>query len=109
MKRLLDKTDDVTEYFHYDELTDTSTIEVVQDVEPYIESAKAIRNETDKSEGIKKGWWKYAHIPDSIILKMKFEDGVDIFDKNDWPKIGKLLDDKYAAFKVTDGRHKFKA
>lgn len=109
-KRLFDKSGDTTEWFHYDDTSGDVTIETVQDVEPHIELAKKIRNDTEFSKkGIKDGWWHIGHLPDSIILKMRFEDGVDVFDKNDWPMVGKLLNDKYSAFKLTDGKHKFKA
>ena len=108
-KRLFDQSEGVTEYFHYDDMTDTSFIETVQDVEPHIEMAKAIRNNQEiTKQGIKDGWWHIGHLPDVIILKMKEEDGVDVFDRNHWPKVGQLLNDKYSAFKLTDGKHKFK-
>lgn len=109
-KRVFDKAGDVTEYFYYDESEDVAYIETVQDVEPYIEHAKAARNDTDITKhGIKNGWWHIAHIPDSIILKMRFEDGVNVYDRNDWAQVGKLLNEKYPAFKLTDGKHKFKS
>lgn len=110
MKRLFDANGSTIEYFHYDDMSDEVTIETVEDVEPYIEAAKAMRNDDQVTkDGIKKGWWHVAHIPDSIILKMRYEDGVDIYDKNDWAKVGQLLNDKYSVFKLTDGKHKFKA
>ena len=110
MKRILDQYGGTLEYFHYDDQTDTMAIETVEDVEYAVEGAKAMRNDSEiTKKGIKDGWWHVAHIPDSIILKMKFEDGVDVYDRNDWAKVGQLLNDKYAAFKLTDGKHKFKA
>ena len=109
-KRLLDDSFGVSEFFHYDANSDTTIIETVQDVEPHIEFAKKVRNDPEiTKKGIKGNWWHFAHLPDSIILKMKFEDGVDIYDQNDWPRIGKLIEEKYPAFKFTDGKHKFKA
>ena len=110
MKRLLshDPLTGITEIFHHDPITDESIIETVQDVEPSLELAKAMRNDEDYSkDGIKRDWWHIAHIPDSIILKMLYEDGVNIYDKNDWAAVGRLLNDKYSLFKTTDGRHKF--
>ena len=109
MKRILSQENGITEIFHHDPYTDESIIETVEDVEPVLEMAKALRNNEDYSkEGIKRDWWHIGHIPDSIILKMRVEDGVDIYDKNDWEAVGKLLNDKYAHFKTTDGKHKFK-
>lgn len=110
MKRLFDQRNGITEYFHYDDTTGNVIIESVSDVEAEIEAAKAMRNDPQiTKDGIKEGWWHIAHIPDSIILKMKFEDGVDVYDRNDWGKVGQLLNDKYSAFKLTDGKHKLKA
>ena len=109
MKRILSNENGITEIFHYDEYTDESVIETVQDVEPYLEVAKALRNDDSySSDGIKKDWWHLAHIPNIIIDKMFREDGVNIYDRNDWKKVGSLLNDKYANFRTTDGKHKFK-
>lgn len=111
MRKLLDydPITGLTQIFHHDTLTEVSTIETVQDVEPYLEIAKASRNDENYSkDGIKAGWWHLAFLPDSIILKMWNEDHVNIYDRNDWPKLGKLLNDKYAGFKMTDGKHKLK-
>ena len=108
-KKLLDNSFGVQEWHHYDANSDTTIIETVQNVEPHLELAKKIRNNEEFSKkGIQGNWWHFAHIPDSIILKMKFEDGVDIYDKNDWPRVGKLIQEKYPGFKLTDGKHKFK-
>lgn len=112
MKRVLDHNPQtgLTEIFHHNEATDTTTIEVVQDVSLAMDMAQALRNHDSYSkEGIKQDWWHLAHIPDSIILKMKFEDGVDVYDRNDWPAVGRLLNDKYSKFKTTSGKHKFKS
>ena len=112
MKRLLDHNalTGLTEIFHYDEQTDTSSIEVVQDVSAAMDAALALRNDPNYSkDGIKQDWWHLAYIPEVIILKMKFEDGVDVYDRNDWKAVGRLLDSKYSNFKTTSGKHKFKS
>ena len=99
----------VTEIFHHDPHTDTSVIEMTQDVTASLELAKAMRNDESYSkDGIKRDWWHVGHIPDMIILKMRFEDGVDIYNRDHWAKVGQLLNDKYSYFKTTDGTHKFK-
>jgi hypothetical protein len=109
MKRILSQLDGITEIFHHDDLTDESVIETVQDVEPYLEVAKALRNDDSYSkDGIKRDWWHLAHIPNVILTKMYYEDGVNYLDRNDHEKVGELLNDKYSAFKTTYGKHKFK-
>jgi hypothetical protein len=111
MKKLLDydPLTGLTQIFHHDPLTEQSMIETRQDVEPYLEIAQAARNDANYSkDGIKKDWWHLAYLPDFIILKMINEDGVNIYNRNDWPKLGRLLNDKYSRFKMTDGTHKLK-
>lgn len=107
MKKL-DSKNGLEQDFHYDPATGNSTVHTYQDVEPYLEIAKAARNSDYSKEGIKQDWWHLAFIPDVIILKMWNEDGVNIYDQNDWPKLGELLEGKYAYFKMTDGHHKLK-
>jgi hypothetical protein len=111
LKKLLDY-DPLTglkQIFHHDSATEVSMIETVQDVEPFLEIAKAARNDEDYSkDGIKENWWHIAYLPDFIIIKMINEDGVNIYNRNDWPKLGQLLNDKYSKFKMTDGQHKLK-
>ncbi len=109
MKRLFDQVNGITEYFTYNDETGGFAIETVEDVEPQIEFARGMRNDPAiTKQGIKKGWWHIAHLPDTIILKMKQEDGVDVFNPNDAAAVGKLLNDKYSKFKLTDGKHKLK-
>jgi hypothetical protein len=76
-----------------------------QDVEPYMDSAAYFRtNEKRDSAGIKEGFWHVGFIPDSIILKMRFEDGVNVYDKNQRNEVLKLLETKYPKFKTTNKR-----
>ena len=112
MKRLLDHDPltGVTNYFHYDEHNDISTIETVQDVDGVLDMTQRVRNDNDATKkGIKGGWWHYAHLPDIVILKMIQEDGVNPYDLNDAKKVGQLVEDKYQYCKLTSGKHKFKA
>ena len=108
MKKQLDLHNGVTETFHHDPITQVSTIETTQDVEPYLEIAKACRNSDYSKDGIKAGWWHLAYLPDVIVLKLLNEDGVNIYDPNDMKKLGELINTKYSAFKMTDGKHQLK-
>jgi len=99
----------VAEYFHYDEDTDTSYIETVQDVQPHLDFCKEMRNMPEVSKkGIKAGHWLYAHLPDYVIVKMMNEDGINPYDPNDAKKLGELIESKYPYCKLTDGKHKIK-
>lgn len=53
-------------------------VKSVQDVEPILERNNALRNAEEYSRnGIKNNLWHTVHIPDSVCLKMKVEDGFD--------------------------------
>lgn len=100
MKRLLDyDAQTLTSTFHdYDPLTDTTYIEEVQDVQPILERNKAIQNTGGKGklsdysrQGIKNSWWHTATIPNGVQMKWRQEHGVDIYNKNHWPKVRQLL------------------
>ena len=106
MKRLLDWDAETltATYHHYDHDTGLTTIEEVQDINPIIESNLATRNHgvggamglNDYSrQGIKKGWWHVAQIPNSVIMKWRTEYGVHLhlWGKCDWTtkKIRQLL------------------
>lgn len=102
MKRLIEY-DPVThtETWHdYDPVTKVTTIAEIQDVEPILESNLAARNhgvggakglnEYSKN-GFKKNWWHAATIPTMVIAKWKRDLGVDVFNKDHWPAVKRLL------------------
>jgi hypothetical protein len=74
-----DDTFGVTKYWHYDDDTDTATIETVQDIEPLLEAANRSRIETD---GKRWGDGKHvAFIPQTVLAE--------------WYAHGKQLDQDY--------------
>lgn len=115
-KRLLDYDPlTKTETWHdYDESTDITTIAEIQDVEPALESNKAVRNydvggamglNEYSKQGIKNDWWHVASIPNSLIIKWKKEKGIDVFNKHQWNEVKKLLNDSgYAYLRTGTGR-----
>jgi hypothetical protein len=108
MKTLLD-VDPLTRtevWHHYDADTDTTTIEEVQDVQPYLEAAKRLRNDAGYSQkGIKDEMWHYAKIPNAIINKMMLEHGVNVFDKGQAKEVIRLINTHFPALKTTTGTH----
>ena len=79
-------------WMDYNDSDETVRIIHHQDVTPIIERNKAFANDDDKTKrGIKKGWWHYASIPNTLIVKWKQELGIDLFDRNDQKKVMKLL------------------
>jgi hypothetical protein len=109
LKRLLDY-DHLTEvqtWFEHDELTDVTTISQVQDVEPFLEVAKILRNDDGYTrEGMKKSFVHFAILPIMIQQKMMTEDGIDPLKTEHQQAAFKLIQEKYPAFKVTNIRHR---
>jgi hypothetical protein len=110
MKRLLD----------FDPLTGTSTwfvedesgfsIVGEQNVDGVIEHNKRLQNEVDDKKAIKKGWWKYASIPNIFIEKWSKEIGGDILARENSKELFKRLNHPdYKLLKTTHGRHATKA
>lgn len=93
-RRLLDWDPEtgVAEYHDYDAHTDTTTIETVQDVAPILEMNKALANEPEHlRKGMKAELVHVASIPIGVQFKWLKDHGVNLFDKNDMPKIKRLL------------------
>jgi len=95
VRRLLD-TDPETglaEYHHYDVATDRTIIETVQDVAPILESNKTLQKHDDQGWSPSRDLRRAATIPDIIVLKWRNEYGIDVFDRNHWPAVKRLLND----------------
>jgi hypothetical protein len=88
--------DPVKTTFKYDHSEDKVILNSVQDIEPILELNKKEQN-NDSMYGIGNtetlGMRKVASIPLVVIEKWKQELGVDIMNKNDWPKVKQLLND----------------
>lgn len=94
MKRLLDYDPftGITQWFHYDPLTDVMGIESVQDVQPFLEANK--KAQTDGTNGWvskDKEFRKAASIPNLVIEKWLKEDGIDVFNPDHWPAVKRKL------------------
>ncbi len=51
-----------------------------QDVSAALDYAEKLRNSPEyATQGIKRSWFHAAHISEGVALKMKFEDGFDIY------------------------------
>ena len=99
--------DPIKTKFRYDHNEDIVILQNVQDVEPLLELNKKEIN-GDSMYGIGDnvaGMRKVASIPLVVIEKWKRELGVDIMNKNDWPKIKQLLNDPENRFLRTHESH----
>ncbi len=107
-KRLLDvKLDGTKVWFEHDSIEKKNHIHYEHpDVEPILEYTKALRLASEYSkEGIKKEWWHYMHIPDIVICKLRFEHGLDVWNKNHQKRIFEVINRDFAYLKVTEGKH----
>lgn len=76
-------------------------------VDALLDGNKEMANDSGLTRrGMKRDWWKYASIPNIIILKWKREFGVDIFNPNDRKKMFELLNSpEYRFLKTTHATH----
>ena len=109
MKRLVDydPMTGTTTWFDYLPESDMTIVAREQDTQGFLDLAKALRNDTDRSKkGIKNNWWHYSIIPNIIAEKWLNEDGIDIYKKDHeerWLK--KINSPEYKYLKVTDKVH----
>lgn len=109
-KRLLgyDPLTGIQTWFHYDPMTDETTIAEVADLEPLHKQRQEFRKDEDLTKtGIKNGQWLYARIHplEQQLILQKY--GVDVFNKAQWKEVMKILntDPDFQRCKTTTGIH----
>jgi hypothetical protein len=104
MKRLLEvQADGVTDIFHMDELTGEITIERLQDVEPAIEANKRAQTAGDGFSPSRE-LREIAEIPMGVVELWRTVLGVDIFNRNHWPAVKRLLrDSEWRHLRISPG------
>lgn len=105
-KRLLDydPITGVTQYFHFDELTNETHIETVQDASREVEQSRALQNDDDYTRrGMKNDMLHYAHIPDGVLMQW-FGMGIDIKDRKELIKM--VNKPEWSYLKTTRMMHK---
>lgn len=81
-----------TTIHHYDDMEKKTYIEVVQDIEPFLERNKKLQLTPEyQARGKKQDFMHIATIPNNVIIILKEKHGVDVFNKDDLPKLEKLL------------------
>jgi hypothetical protein len=102
----VDPLSGVQTWHYYDDQTNQTVIEEVQDVQPFLETANTLRKDESYSKrGIKNSMWHYAHIPNVLITKFAIEHGVDVFNPAQSREVLKLLNTEYTRLKTTTGTH----
>ena len=106
-----DEYSGIKQYHHYDYDTGTSVFESVADVEPVLELNRTLANDPDVTKrGMKDEMWKYASIPNIMVLKLLTEKGINVYKKEDGHRLSKVLEDPdYRHLKCTTKKHIIKA
>ena len=79
-------------WHHYDHGTGQTHIETTQDVQSILDNNKRIQNSNAADIGRKNGIMLFATIPNNVIVKLKQEKGIDVFNKDDYKKLERLID-----------------
>lgn len=106
--RLLEIKPDGTEvWFEHDPIEKKNRIQYKHpDLEAVLDYTKALRLASEYSkEGIKKNFWHYCHIPNIVLLKLRFEYGIDPWDKNNQKRVFEIINRDFPYLKVTEGKH----
>lgn len=94
MRRLLEvQPDGITEIFHMDELTGEIAIERIQNVEPVIEANKRAQTTGDGFSPAR-DLREIAEIPLGVVELWRTVLGVDVFNRDHWPAVKRLLRDR---------------
>lgn len=96
-------SDVITEYL-YDEPEDRLVIKRTQDVEPYLDANKAAFNESPEHGRWKGDFHHAARIP-NVIVEQWLKEGINVFRKEDWPKVrAKLNSNEFRYLRTKPGR-----
>lgn len=94
-------------FFEFNSHDDMVTITHEQDVTDSLKLAhECAVDDNMTANGIKNDMWRYAHVPNVVIVEMKQKHGVDFFSRNDASKVFDLLNTEYKAFKTTTKTHR---
>lgn len=99
----------ISTFHDYDHQTKVTTISYRGDSTAVLERNKKLYNDPEyKKAGMASGLVHYASIPPAVELKWRIEDGIDIYDKNNWgpngPIARKLNDPAYRYLRTAPGR-----
>jgi hypothetical protein len=84
-KRLLDfdQSTGMATYFHYNDATDETILETVQDHRHEVEASTQLQNDDEYTrKGMKNDMLHYAHIPDEVLLRWHSM-GININDRKE--------------------------
>ena len=86
----------------------TITVHKEQDVTELLDRNADLRNTGAADNGIKKGLWLYASIPLAVQYEMLTKHGINIHNKDHWPRMFELINTDYPYLKTTNKTHALK-
>lgn len=94
-------------WYEFNHATQHAVITHEQDVERIVENNKVDYNDEARTkEGIKRDWWHYARVPNTVILEWKNKFGVDFYNRNHKKRVFELLNSPdYRLLKTTHKTH----
>lgn len=109
MPKFLDYDPD-RDLYQYEDRTQGGNMQLHfrQDVEPVLDLARyeRLNGLADKhGKQSKQDVYLYARIPPVVILKLKYEHGVDIFKRDDLKKAFEIINREYPHLKCTEKQH----
>lgn len=111
-KRLLhhDPLTGLFTWHSYDSQTDETIISYTANSTPVLEVNKKMANDEEYTKkGMKDEFWHYGTIPVEVQMDWLINKGVDVYKKEDWPKVLQLLNDPdYRYLKTTHKQHRLK-
>lgn len=91
-------------WHYYDPATDETVVQDVQDVQPFLERNTQLYNNPELHRKDPDGRY-VASIPNGVQMAWKKRYGVDVFNKDHWPKVRSLLNSpEWRKLKVMPGR-----
>ena len=94
-------------YYEFNRATQHAVITHEQNVGRIIDNNVDDQNNTWRTQkGIKRDWWHYARVPNTVIVEWKQKHGVDFYDKTHRKKVFQLLNSpEYKLLKTTHKTH----
>jgi hypothetical protein len=94
MKRLLEvQPDGIVEFFHFDDVTGEIAIQRLQDVEPVLDANKRAQTAGDGFSPSRE-LREIAEIPLGVAELWRSVLGVDVMNRDHWPRVKQLLRDR---------------
>lgn len=77
----------------------TTLVQRIQDVSPFLERNKYLRDHANQWRGEDNDFWHVASVP-NIVIEQWLQRGINLYRDEDWPKVQALLNGDYKWLKT---------